>query len=76
MTESWEELSIPRLSCFKENKLKLNLEKYHLIVVSGTKNTKIKLNLKKEKLLGIIFDDRLKLQYHIENEFKVKRIDS
>ena len=72
VTKSLEELSIPLLSWFKENKLKLNLDKCHLIV-SGTKNAKIKLddftftNSKKEKLLGIIFDDKSKFQYHIEN---------
>ena len=66
------ELSIPLLSWFKENKLKLNLDKCHLIV-TGSENAKIKLddftitNSKKEKLLGIIFDDKLKFQYHIEN---------
>ena len=71
-TKSLEELSIPILSWFKENKLKLNLDKCHLIV-SGTENAKIKLdeftitNLKKKKLLGIIFDDKLNFQYHIEN---------
>ena len=40
VTKSLEELSIPLLSCFKENKLKLNLDNSHLIV-SGTENTKI-----------------------------------
>ena len=65
MTKSLEELSNPLLSWFKENKLKLNLEKCHLIF-SGIENEKIKLddftiaNSKKEILLGIIFDDRLK----------------
>ena len=60
------------LSWFKEKKLKVNLDKYHLSV-SGTENEKIKLdnftitNSKKEKLLGIVFDDKLKFQYHIEN---------
>ena len=50
----------------------LFLFRYHLIV-GGTENGKIKLdsftntNLKKEKLLDIIFDDKLKFQYHIEN---------
>ena len=38
-----EELSIPLLSWFKENKLKLNLDKCHLIV-SGTENEKFKLD--------------------------------
>ena len=72
LTKSQEELSIPILSWFKENKFKLNLDKCHLIV-SGTKNAKIELddftstNSKKEKLLGIIFDDKLKFQFHIEN---------
>ena len=41
--KSLEELSIPILSWFKENKLKLNLDKCHLIV-SGTENAKIKLD--------------------------------
>ena len=36
VTKSLEELSIPLLSWFKENKLKLNSDKCHLIV-SGTK---------------------------------------
>ena len=59
VTKSLEELTIQLLSWFKENKLKLNLDKYHLIV-SGTENAKIKLddftitNSKKEKLRGII----------------------
>ena len=72
VTKSLEELSIRLLSWFKENKLKLNLDKCHLIV-SGSENAKIKLddftitNSKKEKLFGIIFDDKLKFQYHIEN---------
>ena len=43
------------------------------LIVSGTENAKIKLddftitNSKTEKLRGIIFDDKLKFQYHIEN---------
>ena len=43
------------------------------LIVSGTENAKIKLddftitNSKTEKLLGIIFDDKLKFQYHIKN---------
>ena len=43
VTKSLEELSIPLLSWFKENKLKLNLDKCHLIV-SCTENAKIKLD--------------------------------
>ena len=72
MTKSLEKLSVPLLRWFKENKLKLNLDKCHLIV-SGTENAKIKLddliitNSKKENLLGIIFNHELKFQYHIEN---------
>ena len=72
VTKSLEELSIPILSCFKENKIKLNLDKCRFIV-SGVENAKIKLddfnitNSKKEKLLAIISDDGLKFQYHIEN---------
>ena len=72
VTKSLEELSIPLLSWFKENKLKLNLDKCHLIV-SGTENAKIKLddltitNSNKGKLLGTIFNHKLKFQYHIEN---------
>ena len=79
VTKSLEDLSIPLLSWSKENKLKLNLDKCHLIV-SGTENTKIKLddftitNSKKEKLLGIIFDDKLTFQYHIENLCKKVRL--
>ena len=52
--------------------LKLYLDKCYLIL-SGAGNVKIKLddftitNSKKEKLIGIIFDDRVKFQYHIEN---------
>ena len=58
VTKSLEKLSIPLLSWFKENKLKLNLDKCHLIV-SGTENAKIKLddftitNSKKEKYLAL-----------------------
>ena len=69
----------PILNWFKENKLKLNLDKCHLIV-SAAENAKIKLNdftitnSKKEKLLGIIFDGRLKFQYHIENFCKKARL--
>ena len=72
VTKSLQELSIPFLNWFKENKHKVNLDKCHLIV-SGSENAKINLddftitNSKKEKLLGIIFDDKLKFQYHIEN---------
>ena len=72
VTKSLEGLSIPLLSWFKENKLKLNLDKCNLIV-SGPENAGIKLydftitNSKKEKSLSIIFDDKLKFQYHIEN---------
>ena len=71
LTKSLEELSISLLSWYKENKLKLNLDKRHSID-SGTENAKINLvdftvtNLKKEKSPGIIFDDKLKLQYHIK----------
>ena len=43
VTKSLEELSIPFLSWFQENKLKLNLDKC-LLIVSGTVNAKIKLN--------------------------------
>ena len=72
VTKLLEELSIPILSWFKENKLKLNLDDCHLIV-SDTENAKIKLdgftitNSKKEKLLGIVFDDRVNFQYPIKN---------
>ena len=68
----FEEPSIPLLSWFKEYRPTLNLDKCHLIV-SGTEDIKIKLddftiaNSEKEKLLSIIFDDRLKFQYLIEN---------
>ena len=57
VTKSLEELSIPLLSWFKENKLKINLDRCHLSV-SGTENAKIKLddltiiNSKKKKLFG------------------------
>ena len=43
------------------------------LIGSGTENVKIKLddftisNSKKEWLHGIIFDDKLKFQYHIKN---------
>ena len=46
---------------------------YNLYLVSDTENPKIKLddftitNTKKEKLVDIIFDDKLKFQYQIEN---------
>ena len=56
VTKSLEELSIPLLIWFKEKKLKLNLDKCHLIV-SGTENAKINLddftitNAKKKRLL-------------------------
>ena len=82
VAKSLEELSIPLLSWFTENKLQLNLDKCHLID-NGTENKKIKLDYvtitisKKEKFLGIIFDDRLKFQYHTENVCKkasLKRI--
>ena len=69
-TKSREELSILLLSWFKESKSKLNLEKCYLIV-GGTDNAKSKVdgftitNSKKEKLLGIIFEYKLKFQYHI-----------
>ena len=81
MTKSLEETSISLLNWFKENRLKLNLDKCHLIV-SGTENAKIKLdgfaitNSKKGKLLGIIFDDKLKFQYHIENLCKKTSLKS
>ena len=63
-------LSIPPLKRFKENKLKLNLNKCHSIV-NGTENAKIKLedftftNSKNKNLLGNFFDDTLKFQYRI-----------
>ena len=72
VTKSLEELSIPLLSWIKENKLKLNLDKFHLIV-SVNENACIKLddftitNSEKEKLRAITFDDKLKFQYQIEN---------
>ena len=71
-TKSLEELPLPLLSWFKENKLELNFDKSHLNA-SGIENAKIKhdefniTNSKKEKLLGIIFDNRLGFQFHIEN---------
>ena len=43
VTKLLEELSIPILSWFKENKLKLNLDDCYLIV-SDTENAKIKLD--------------------------------
>ena len=43
VTKSLEELSIPLLNWFKENKLKLNLDECHL-TDSGTENAKIKLD--------------------------------
>ena len=64
VTIKLEDLSVPLLHWFKENKLKLNLDKCHL-TVSGSENAKIKLddftitNSKKEKLFGIIFNDKL-----------------
>ena len=83
MTRSLEELIVSLLTWVKENILKLNLDKCHLIF-SFTVNAKLKLDnititnskkktkkkkkkkKRKEKLLGIIFDDRMKFQYHIE----------
>ena len=73
VTKSLKELSIPLLIWFKENKVKLNLDKLIVLIVSGTENAKIKrddftiTNSEKEKLLGIIFDDKLNFQYRIEN---------
>ena len=73
VTKSLKELSIPLLIWFKENKVKLNLDKLIVLIVSGTENAKIKLddftitNSEKEKLPGIIFDDKLSFQYRIEN---------
>ena len=73
VTKSLKELSIPLLIWFKENKVKLNLDKLIVLIVSGTENAKIKLddftitNSEKEKLLGIIFDDKLSFQCRIEN---------
>ena len=72
VNKSLEELTIPLLSWFKENNIKRNLDQCHFII-SGTENAKIKVddftttNSKKEKLFGIIFDDKLKFQCHIEN---------
>ena len=66
VTKSLNELSILLLSWFKENKLKLNLDKCY-VIVSGTENAKIKpddstiANSRKEILRGIIFDDKFKL---------------
>ena len=58
VTKPLEELCIPLLSRFKENKLKLNLDECHLIV-NDTENAKIKLdnftntNSKKENYLAL-----------------------
>ena len=76
VTKTLEELSLPLLSWFRENKLELNFDKCHLIV-SDIENPKIKQddfttsNSKKKRLLGIIFDDRLKFQFYIELAQKV-----
>ena len=57
--KSLEELSLPLLSWFKENKLELNFDKSHLIV-SGIYNSETKqddrniTNSKKEKLFLMI----------------------
>ena len=80
MTRSLEELIVSLLTWVKENILKLNLDKCHLIfsftvnaklkldniTITNSKNKTNKKKKRKEKLLGIIFDDRMKFQYHIE----------
>ena len=72
VTKSLDKLYISLLSWFKGNQRKLSLGKFHLIF-SGTENVKINLddvtirNSKKGKLFGIIFDNKLKFKYHIEN---------
>ena len=67
-----EQISKPLLQWFKENKMKLNPDKCHLIL-RGKENRGINVgnvvikNTQNEKLLGVFFDVKATFGYHIEN---------
>ena len=67
-----EQLSKPLLQWFKDNKMKLNPDQFHLIL-SGKENRGINVgnvvikNSQNEKLLGVFFDEKATFGYHIEN---------
>ena len=67
-----EQICKPLLKWFKDNKMKLNPHKCHLIL-SGKENVGINVgnvvikNSRKEKLLGVFFDEKATFGYHIEN---------
>ena len=67
-----EQICKPLLKWFKDNKMKLNPHKCHLIL-SGKENVGINVgnvvikNPRKEKLLGVFLDEKATFGYHIEN---------
>ena len=67
-----EQISRPLLQWFKDNKIKLNPNKCHLIL-SGKENIGINVGnvvikySQNEKLLGVFFDEKATFGYHIEN---------
>ena len=69
-----EQISKPLLQWFKDNKMKLNPDKCHLIL-SGKENRGVSVgdvvikSLQNEKLLGVFFDEKATFGYHIENTF-------
>ena len=67
-----EQISKPLQQWFKDNKMKLNPDKCHLIL-SDKENRGINIgnvvikNLQNEKLLRVFFDEKATFGYHTEN---------
>ena len=67
-----EQIFKPLLQWFKDNKMKLNPDKCHLIL-SGKENRGINVgnvvikNSRNEKLLGLFLNEKATFGYHIEN---------
>ena len=67
-----EQISKPLLKWFKDNKMKLNPAKGHLML-GGEENIGINVgnviikNSQNEKLLGVFFDEKATFRYNIQN---------
>ena len=75
MLQNLEEIGETLLHCFSNNIMKLNTDKYHLLLNSQEPHAQNTLKIGdlhinyslSEKLLGITFDSKLKFNKHLED---------